>query len=183
MVENIMRPIHPGSYLGNELEHAKISIKDFARESGIDVYLVKGLIGWKYDLTEEIAIKIGKYFGTDDAELWLNLQKTYNKKIKLNSEALSPAKEAIHETASDLYAVGAIDKNTMKNFDKSCLALVKIMSGDDIKALRIREGVTQKIFAIYMNVGEDTISAWERGVKHPLGATLRLLNLFHEKGL
>ena len=38
----------------------------------------------------------------------------------------SNIKTAIHETASDLYEVDMIDKQTMRRFDESCLTAVQI---------------------------------------------------------
>ncbi len=39
------------------------------------------------------------------------------------SKYKSDAFEAIHSSASGMYRIGAIDKATMRRFDKSCLAV------------------------------------------------------------
>jgi len=96
---------------------------------------------------------------------------------------MNGAKAAIHQTASDLYDDGLIDKQTMRRFDESCLTRVRKFSGDDIKALREREGVSQSVFARYLNVSKDSISHWERGDKRPAGPSLKLLSLVDKKGL
>lgn len=89
---------------------------------------------------------------------------------------------AIHETMQGLHDIGAIDKKTMRGFDKSCLTEIKPLSGGDIKAIREKEALSQAAFAIYLNVGKNHVSAWERGVKKPSGAALKLLTIVKNKG-
>jgi putative transcriptional regulator len=84
---------------------------------------------------------------------------------------------AIHETAEGLHGAGLMDKQTMRKFNDACLTPVHPMSAQDIKALREREGVSQAVFARYLNVTTGLISQWERGEKHPQGASLKLLSL------
>ena len=95
----------------------------------------------------------------------------------------SNLKAAIHETASDLYEVGMIDKQTMRQFDESCLTPVHEFTAEEIRALREREEVSQTVFAHYLNVSKDSVSQWERGEKHPAGTSLKLLSLIEKKGL
>lgn len=90
---------------------------------------------------------------------------------------------AIHETAEALHSVGAIDKQTMKRFDRSCLAPAHPLTPLEIKTLRERENMSQPVFALYMNVSKNLVSDWERGVKKPGGPALRLLNIVQEKGI
>lgn len=98
---------------------------------------------------------------------------------RYRSEALA----AIHETAEDLHGVGLMDKQTMRKFDERCLTLVKPMTAEEIRALREREGASQAVFARYLNVTTGLISQWERGEKHPQGASLKLLSLVAKNGL
>ena len=90
---------------------------------------------------------------------------------------------AIHETASDLHDAGLMDMRTLRKFDELCLTPVRSMQPDDIRALRKRERVSQAVFALHLNVSTGLISQWERGEKHPAGASLKLLTLVREKGL
>ena len=90
---------------------------------------------------------------------------------------------AIHETASDLHDAGLMDMRTLRKFDELCLTPVRPMQPDDIRALRKRERVSQAVFALHLNVSTGLISQWERGEKHPAGASLKLLTLVREKGL
>jgi len=57
------------------------------------------------------------------------------------------------------------------------------MSADAIRALRERERVSQAVLARYLNVTTGLISQWERGEKHPAGASLKLLSLIERRGL
>ncbi|SRR5260221_10875044 len=95
----------------------------------------------------------------------------------------SSIKAAVHETASDLFDVGLIDRQTMRRFDESCLTPVHSFSAREIRNLRAREDVSQTVFARYLNVPKDSVSQWERGVKRPSGPTLKLLCLVQKKGL
>ncbi|MDY6784409.1 MAG: DNA-binding transcriptional regulator [Cyanobacteriota bacterium] len=95
----------------------------------------------------------------------------------------SEAFAAIHETMEALHEVGAITKTTMRRFDETCLTPVRQFSGDEIRALRERENVSQSVFAYYLNVSKNLISDWERDVKKPGGAALRLLKVVDKRGL
>lgn len=90
---------------------------------------------------------------------------------------------AIHETAEDLQTAGLMDKRTMRKFDEACLTPVRPLRPDEIRALRTREGASQAVFARYLNVTTSLVSQWERGEKHPQGASLKLLALVAKKGL
>jgi len=90
---------------------------------------------------------------------------------------------AIHETAEGLHSIGLMDKQTMRRFDDACLTPVRPLSASDIRALREREGASQAVFARYLNVSTGLISQWERGEKHPQGASLKLLSLVAKNGL
>ncbi|HNS45524.1 MAG TPA: transcriptional regulator, partial [Alphaproteobacteria bacterium] len=44
----------------------------------------------------------------------------------------SEAFAAIHETMDALHEVGAIDKQTMREFDEACLTTVRVLSPEEI---------------------------------------------------
>lgn len=100
-------------------------------------------------------------------------------KKKYRSEALG----ALHESATDLYKAGLIDTKTMREFDASCLTTVAELSPRQIATLRKRSGVSQAVFASYLNVTTGLVSKWERGEKRPQGPSLKLLALVQKKGL
>lgn len=90
---------------------------------------------------------------------------------------------AIHETMEALHEVGAIGKQTMREFDDACLTPVRVLNPDEIKSIRVREHISQPVFARYLNVSKNLVSDWERGVKKPGGPALRLLIVIQKKGL
>jgi putative transcriptional regulator len=104
------------------------------------------------------------------------------KKSKL-AKYRSRLSEAIHETAAGLHRVGLIDKATMRGFDASCLTAVEPLSAKEIVAIRRRAGVSQGVFARYLNVKPKLVSEWERGEKRPSGPSLKLLSIVRTKGL
>ena len=95
----------------------------------------------------------------------------------------SEAMASIHETMEALQEVGAIDKQTMREFDDACLTPVEPLSPEGIRALREREHLSQPVFARYLNVSRNLVSDWERGVKRPGGPALRLLTVIEKKGI
>ncbi len=90
---------------------------------------------------------------------------------------------AVHETASELHSAGVMDKRTMRRFDVLCLTPVHPLSPRQIRDLRRRERASQALFARYLNVTPGLVSQWERGEKHPRGASLKLLALVAKNGL
>jgi len=90
---------------------------------------------------------------------------------------------SIHETAEGLNAAGVMDKRTLREFDELCLTPVQPFAPEEIRALRLREGTSQAVFARYLNVSTGLISQWERGEKRPQGASLKLLSLVASQGL
>jgi len=84
---------------------------------------------------------------------------------------------AFHETMEALYDAGAIDQQTIRHFDDTCLTPIRPLRPKEIKAIRERENVSQTVFANYLNVTSSLLSKWERGEKRPSGASLKLLAL------
>lgn len=91
--------------------------------------------------------------------------------------------KAVHETAKGLHDIGLMDAVTMHEFDSLCLSPAHAISPQGIKKIRLREKVSQPVFALYLNVSPSTVKKWETGEKHPNGAALRLLNIIECKGL
>ncbi len=95
----------------------------------------------------------------------------------------SSISEVVHETASGLNKIGLIDHTTMREFDVSCLTSIEPLSAKQILKLRKKAGVSQGVFARYLNVKPKAVSDWERGEKKPSGPSLKLLSLVKAKGL
>jgi len=103
--------------------------------------------------------------------------------MKKNKRYRSEVASVIHQTATGLFDSGVIDKQTMREFDESCLTPIHEFTPEQIKALREREQVSQTVFAHHLNISKDSISQWERGEKRPAGPSLKLLSLIERKGL
>jgi putative transcriptional regulator len=95
----------------------------------------------------------------------------------------SDALAAIHETMEAVHELGAIDKQTIRSFDAACLTPVQALAPEEIKQIRLREHISQPVFARYLNVSKNLVSDWERGIKKPGGPALRLLTVIQKKGL
>ena len=98
----------------------------------------------------------------------------------MSKQYYSEIAEETHKSVQGMYKLGIVDQKTMRHFDELCIVPAQPMSGEEI---REREGVSQPVLAWYLNVSKNLISDWERGVRRPGGAALKLLNLVKEKGL
>ncbi|HAX3198594.1 TPA: DNA-binding transcriptional regulator [Escherichia albertii] len=95
----------------------------------------------------------------------------------------SDALASVHEMMESLHDIGAVTKQTMREFDELCLQPALSMSPEQIRALREREHLSQPVFARYMNVSKNLISDWERGIKRLGGPALRLLSVIEKNGI
>ncbi len=91
--------------------------------------------------------------------------------------------KSIHSTAKGLSEAGVITKATMREFDELCLPDIKELTPREIRSLREKLGVSQPLFAHYLNTSLSSVQKWERGVRRPEGPTLKLLHVVKEKGL
>lgn len=91
--------------------------------------------------------------------------------------------KAVHDSAKNLHAAGAMSEVTLREFDAMCLPPVKHYTAQQIKRIRVRNKASQGVFAAYLNTSKSTVQKWEQGQKKPNGPSLKLLNLVAEKGL
>lgn len=56
---------------------------------------------------------------------------------------------------------------------------VREYSGEEIRELRRKAGMTQSVFASYMGVSKKTVEAWEGGRTHPTGPVFRLMDILN----
>ena len=91
--------------------------------------------------------------------------------------------KVVHETAKGLHKAGVMNTQTMREFEALCLTPVKIYTPEQIKSIRLKNQVSQAVFAAYLNTSLSTIQQWEQGGKQPHGLALRLLDLIERKGL
>ena len=74
-------------------------------------------------------------------------------------------------------------KRTMRALGEMCPTPADDMPPKRIRALRLRENASPAMFARHLNVTAGLVSQWERGEKHPRGASLNLLTLVAKNGL
>ena len=61
--------------------------------------------------------------------------------------------------------------------DKITVSPLREYSGDEVKAIRTGNNMTQKLFAEAMGVSAKTVEAWETGANSPSGTARRMLEL------
>lgn len=78
---------------------------------------------------------------------------------------------------------GVVSKTTLREFNQACLTKVTPLSSNRIKPIRKQNHVSQRVFAIYLNMSIQSIQKWERGEKQPSGAALKPFFLAKEMSL
>lgn len=90
---------------------------------------------------------------------------------------------AVHETAQGLHKAGVMKLETLREFDALCIPPVKELTPAQIKKIRLKNRVSQAVFAAYLNTTVSTVQKWEQGQKKPSGLSLKLLNIVDSKGI
>lgn len=85
---------------------------------------------------------------------------------KLGDEIKKGLKEAISDTKR---------RNLKRNY--IYIEPIKEFSSKEIKQIRARVGLTQKLFASFLGVSVKTIEAWEEGINKPSGIASRMLSM------
>jgi putative transcriptional regulator len=96
--------------------------------------------------------------------------------------------EALLETAKDMRDTGILgeepyEKITMRHLGIQDKPLIEPLTGEEIRMMREQAHMSQSVFAHYLNLTAGYLSQLERGIKHPTGAALALLNVIHRKGI
>jgi len=91
--------------------------------------------------------------------------------------------ESLRADMRELYAAGAIDKVTMRNFDALSPPPVRELTAEEIRHLREKLKLSQPVFALMLHTTASTVRKWEQGETRPAGPALKLLNLVADKGL
>jgi addiction module HigA family antidote len=81
-------PIHPGSFLRDDLEALNMSARRFGEHIGMPHNAVTEIMNGQRSVTAQMAIRLGKALGTTP-EYWLNLQTIYDLKRALADMASS----------------------------------------------------------------------------------------------
>lgn len=83
-------PIHPGSFLRDELEALELSARKFAEHIHVPHNAVTGIMNGERSISAQMAIRLGQAFSTTP-QYWLNLQAIYDLKrarAEMPAEAL-----------------------------------------------------------------------------------------------
>ena len=68
--------------------------------------------------------------------------------------------------------------------DKITVTPIYVYSAAEIRNIRVRQGLTQKLFAEALGVSVKTIESWESGTNTPSGIANRMLDLImRDEGL
>jgi putative transcriptional regulator len=105
------------------------------------------------------------------------------RKPKMAKTYKSDIMHSVHSAMADLAEIGLVDKKTMREFDAMCLTAIEDLGPRDIAAIREKAGVSQRVFALHLNVPTTLVSQWERGERRPTGAAVKLLSIVKHKGL
>jgi putative transcriptional regulator len=90
--------------------------------------------------------------------------------------------QALHRSASALRRVGAMSAQTMRTFDVTCIEQPGVWTKAEVRALRERHGMSQPVFAAYLNSTPSTVAQWESGAKRPSKIAAKLLQVFAKHG-
>ena len=105
------------------------------------------------------------------------------KTIKGNKRLDDALIEMAHDYRGTLLSNEAADKITMRVLGEKVPAKPAPLTPDEIRRLREKAGMSQAVFARYLNLTTGYISQLERGAKHPTGAALALLHIIRRKGI
>ena len=72
----LMRAVHPGEILKDELDELGVAPTEFARQIDVPPNRVSQIIAGKRAVTGDTALRLGHWFGAEP-QFWLNLQSAY----------------------------------------------------------------------------------------------------------
>ena len=73
----MMRPVHPGEILKDELSELGLSANAFAKALGVPANRIVNILLGKRAITADTALRLSLYFGSGP-EIWMNLQTNYD---------------------------------------------------------------------------------------------------------
>jgi len=74
-------------------------------------------------------------------------------------------------------------RSSQQRCSDAFMVVVRDLSAKQIRAVRIRTGMSQAVFAAFINTSVSTVQKWEIGQKKPSGPSLELLNVIDRKGV
>jgi len=84
----MMKAIHPGEHLGEELKEMGMSATELSRQLRVPTNRVTQIVNGRRSITGDTALRLAHFFGTS-AQFWLNLQSQYE--IRLAQRKSGPA--------------------------------------------------------------------------------------------
>jgi putative transcriptional regulator len=96
---------------------------------------------------------------------------------------MSNIQDTITDLAQGLYKAEIIDIKTLRQLTEEELPVLHEFTGEEIQRLRIKEKLSQSVFAKYLNVSPAMIRGLEQGKRHAHGAILKLLNIVERHGI
>ena len=96
---------------------------------------------------------------------------------------MSNIQDTINDLADGLYRADIIDKKTLRDLTDDDLPPLIEYTGEEIHELRLRQKVSQAVFAKYLNISPSMIRSLEQGQRHAHGAILKLLNIVARHGI
>ena len=78
---DLIEPIHPGEILMEDFIHGfDITQEKLAVSIGVSPGQINEIVSGKRGITDDIAIRLAKYFGTSE-EFWVNMQSNYELRL------------------------------------------------------------------------------------------------------
>jgi addiction module HigA family antidote len=84
----MMKAIHPGEHLAEELKGMGMSAAELSRQLRVPTNRVTQILNGRRSITGDTALRLAHFFGTS-AQFWLNLQSLYE--IRLAQRKSGPA--------------------------------------------------------------------------------------------
>lgn len=76
---NLMRPIHPGEILRDELNALNLSASAFAKALDVPTNRITSILNEQRAVAADTALRLSRFFGTTP-EFWMSLQASYDVK-------------------------------------------------------------------------------------------------------
>jgi putative transcriptional regulator len=92
-------------------------------------------------------------------------------------------RQTINELAHDLHEADIIDRITLRSITEKDLPELNEYTGEEIRAIRQRQKLSQSVFAMYLNISPAMVKSLELGQRKAQGAILRLLNVVDRHGI
>ena len=98
MLNNGMRPVHPGEVLREDyLKPLGMSANALAKALRVPASRINDIVLERRGVTPDTALRLTRYFGGEeaDAQGWINMQATYDFKVAAKTSGKAIAKEIV----------------------------------------------------------------------------------------